>query len=93
MPSCRLSHARCYTCKYRSCYIDCRYRRLQTSNDCRLGELQSDVKLKAFEQERTSMMYEDTTRALKESQLNSEKLQKKLEVTALSLVLSGCDAI
>ena len=59
-----------------------RYRQLQTSNDCQLGELHSDVKLKAFEQERTSMMYEETVRALKEAQLNTEKLQKKLEVTA-----------
>ncbi|KAI0240866.1 hypothetical protein LSAT2_008339 [Lamellibrachia satsuma] len=56
------------------------YRRLQTNNDCRLGELQSDVKLKSFEQERTSMLYEETVRSLKEAQLNTEKLQKKLEV-------------
>ena len=68
----------------------CRYRQLQTSNDCQLGELHSDVKLKAFEQERTSMMYEETVRALKEAQLNTEKLQKKLEVSIYIIFPKCC---
>ena len=47
-----------------------------------MSELQNETRIKSFEAERTQMVYEETVRTLKETQLESEKAQKKLEVFA-----------
>lgn len=48
--------------------------------EVRLGELQSEVKLKTFEFDRLQMLYEENLKSLKSIQMDSEKLQKKNEV-------------
>ena len=45
-----------------------------------MADLHNEVKIKAFEAERTQMVYEETVRNFKESQLENEKMAKKLEV-------------
>lgn len=57
-----------------------RFRQLQTANDSTVSEVQSELKLKSFELERTQIVYEETLRNFKENQLEVEKLQKKIEV-------------
>lgn len=57
-----------------------RYRELQMNGDNKAVELKNDLKLKGFEVERTQMVHEETVRNLKESQLEIEKMQKKVEV-------------
>jgi progesterone-induced-blocking factor 1 len=57
-----------------------RYRELQMNGDNKTVELKNDLKLKGFEVERTQMVHEETVRNLKESQLEIEKMQKKVEV-------------
>ncbi|KAL5012861.1 hypothetical protein ScPMuIL_011412 [Solemya velum] len=66
------------TTKYEQLLTD--FRHLQATGDSRMSDLLNDVKIKGFESERTQMLYEETVRNLKESQLEVEKLQKKLEV-------------
>lgn len=56
------------------------FRQQQMSHDCKMSELHNEVKLKAFEAERTQLVYEETCRTLKQVQLDSEKLHAKLEV-------------
>lgn len=56
------------------------FRELQLNGDNKVVELQNDLKLKGFEVERTQMVHEETVRNLKESQLEIEKMQKKVEV-------------
>ncbi|CAH1778272.1 unnamed protein product [Owenia fusiformis] len=56
------------------------YRQQQINGDNALCETQNDLKMKAFEIERTQMVYEETLNNFKNSQLDIEKLQKKLEV-------------
>lgn len=66
--------------------IDCeefrlnRYRQYQSTMEVRLGELQSEVKLRTFEFDRLQMLYEENLKSLKSIQIESEKLQKKNEV-------------
>ena len=48
-----------------------------------MSDLHNDVKLKAFEAERTQLVYEETCRNLKECQLENEKSQKKFEVQCI----------
>ena len=60
--------------------LSIRYRTQQVSSDNRMSELQNETRIKSFEAERTQMVYEETVRTLKETQLESEKAQKKLEV-------------
>ena len=50
------------------------------SGDSRVSDLANELKLKSFETERTQLVYEETVKNLKESQLEVEKLQKKTEV-------------
>ncbi len=50
------------------------------SSDNRMSELQNEARIKSFEAERTHMVYEETVRNLKDTQLEAEKTQKKLEV-------------
>ena len=57
-----------------------RYRSQQVASDNRLSELQNDTRIKSFEAERTQMIYEETLRNHKDTQLEAEKTQKKLEV-------------
>ena len=59
----------------------CSFRQQQMTNDTKLSEAHSEAKLRAFEAERTQMVYEETVRTLKESQIEGEKLQKKLEAS------------
>lgn len=53
---------------------------MQMSHDNKMTEVINEVKLKAFEAERTQMVYEETVRNLKDCQLENEKMSKKLEV-------------
>jgi len=53
------------------------------TNDSQLSELQNQVKLKAFEAERTQLVHEETCHILKQTQLDNEKLTSKLEVCQL----------
>ena len=48
-----------------------------------MSDLANELKLKSFETERTQLVYEETVKNLKESQLDVEKLQKKTEVKTL----------
>ena len=62
-----------------------RFRALQVQNEGKVSEIHNEARLKAFEAERTSMVYEETVRTLKEVQVENEKLNKKLEVRFLWL--------
>ncbi len=57
-----------------------RYRQYQSTNEVRMGELQSEIKLKTFEFDRMQLLYEENLKSLKTIQMESEKLQKKNDV-------------
>ena len=57
-----------------------RYRQYQSTNEVRLGELQSELKLKTFELDRLQLLYEENLKSLKTTQIEIEKLQKKNDV-------------
>lgn len=57
-----------------------RYRNYQSTNEVRVGELQSDVKLRTFEFDRLQLLYEENLKSLKTTQIEMEKIQKKNEV-------------
>lgn len=57
-----------------------RYRQLQASMDTQIVELRSEIKRRTFDVEQSQVLYEDTIRKLKESQLENEKVEKKLQV-------------
>ncbi len=57
-----------------------RYRQYQSTTEVRLGELQSELKLRTFEFDRLQLLYEENLKSLKTIQIESEKLQKKNEV-------------
>ncbi len=57
-----------------------RYRQYQSTNEVRLGELQSELKLKTFESNRLQLLYEENLKSLKTIQIENEKLQKKNDV-------------
>ena len=61
------------------------FHQLQISGDNKSADLQNDLKIKSFELERTQMVYEETIRNLKKSQLENETLTQKCEVTNLLL--------
>jgi len=50
------------------------------TNESQLSELHNEVKLKAFEAERTQLVHEETCRVLKQAQFDNEKLGSKLDV-------------
>ena len=50
------------------------------SGDSRVSDVANELKLKSFEIERLQLVYEETVKNFKESQLDVEKLQKKTEV-------------
>ena len=54
------------------------------NNESRLADVQSQLKIREFETERTQLVLEETTRNLKAAQTECEKLLKKQEVSALS---------
>jgi len=56
------------------------FRQLQMTSDSQLLELHNEVKLKAFESDRTQLVHEETCRVLKQTQLDNEKLGSKLDV-------------
>jgi len=60
-----------------------RYRQYQNTTEVRLGELQSELKLRIFEFDRLQLLYEENLKSLKTIQIESEKLQKKNEVCYL----------
>jgi hypothetical protein len=57
-----------------------RHRQYQSTNEVRVGELQSELKLKTFEFDRLQLLYEENLKSLKTTQMESEKLQKKNDV-------------
>ena len=59
------------------------FRQLQLSTESQLVELHNDVKLKAFEADRTRLVHEETCHVLKQAQLDNEKLNSKLDVRRL----------
>jgi len=52
------------------------------SADSQLTALNNEVKLKAFEAERTQLVHEESCHVLKQTQLDNEKLHSKLDVSA-----------
>lgn len=66
---------------------DFRYRQLQASMDSQVIELRSEIKRKSFDVEQSQVLYEDTIRKLKESQLEHEKVEKKLQVCIKSVAI------
>ena len=50
------------------------------NGDNKLASVQNDLKLRSFEAERTQMVHEETVKKLKESEVENEKLEKKIEV-------------
>ncbi|XP_076467958.1 progesterone-induced-blocking factor 1-like [Babylonia areolata] len=56
------------------------YRESQSKAESRVSEVRNELKVKAFEAERSQMMYEETVKNLKDSQMEVEKLHKKAEV-------------
>ena len=67
-----------------------RHRQYQSTMEVRLGELQSEVKLKTFELDRFQLLYEENLKSLKTTQIQLEKFEKKTDV-CLSLRLSWID--
>lgn len=55
--------------------------------EVRLGELQSEVKLKTFELDRFQLLYEENLKSLKTSQIELEKLEKKNEVSPIIFMI------
>ena len=60
-----------------------RYRELQAASDSKVTELQSELKLKQFELDRSQMLYEETSQSLKQANVDTTKYQHKLEVFIL----------
>jgi len=75
--SCASSSSR--VCVYVSCAA-CSFRQLQMSTESQLLELHNDVKLKAFEADRTRLVHEETCHVLKQAQIDNDKLSSKLDV-------------
>jgi progesterone-induced-blocking factor 1 len=67
------------------------YRQLQVQSDSHVSELQSDNKLKSFEFERLQLVHDETKRNLKSSELEKEKLTKKVEVLTEELYVMRSD--
>uniref|UniRef100_A0A674BWH2 Progesterone immunomodulatory binding factor 1 n=1 Tax=Salmo trutta TaxID=8032 RepID=A0A674BWH2_SALTR len=61
------------------------FRGVQMGTDSRVAELLNQVKLKSLETERSQMVQEETARNLGQYQMETEKLQKKLEVMTKEL--------
>ena len=57
-----------------------RFRQHQISGDNKMSDMHSEVKLKAFESERSQLVYDEAMRNLKVSQLDNEKVSMKLDV-------------
>ena len=51
----------------------------------KLGESQSELKLRTFESDRLQLLYEENLKSLKATQMETEKLQKKNDVRFVSL--------
>ncbi|CAD5116145.1 DgyrCDS5068 [Dimorphilus gyrociliatus] len=64
--------------KYDQLLMD--FRQKQSSTDQKIGELTNEVRLKAFEVERTAIVLEESNRNVQECQKECDKLNKKLEV-------------
>ena len=63
------------------------FRQLQVSSDSRQTELHNEMKLKCFEADRTQLVHEETCRVLKQTQLDAEKLNSKLDVRLIAAIL------
>ncbi|CAF1266072.1 unnamed protein product [Adineta steineri] len=55
-------------------------RQYQSTSEVRLGELQSELKLRTFEFDRLQLLYEENLKLLKNTQNETEKLQKKTDL-------------
>lgn len=58
-----------------------RFREMQSKAESRTSDVRNELKVKAFEAERSQMVYEETVKKLRDSELEVEKLQKKAEVS------------
>jgi len=58
--------------------------------DTRVSQLSSELKVCEFERERTRLVFEETSKNLKDFQTENEKLLKKLEVGELAKIRMGC---
>ena len=58
----------------------CSYHELQASGDRQVCELQAMLKIANFEKERASLANQETVSQLRQSQLDREKLQKKVRL-------------
>ncbi|XP_041055305.1 progesterone-induced-blocking factor 1 [Carcharodon carcharias] len=56
------------------------FRQMQVNTDSRISELMNQTKLKTFEAERAQLVQKETTKNLKQCQVECDKYQKKLEV-------------
>ncbi|BFZ15223.1 hypothetical protein BsWGS_18261 [Bradybaena similaris] len=56
------------------------FRQLQSKHENRLSEIQNELKIKMFDAERSQMVYAETVKNLGTSEMEIEKLQKKIEV-------------
>ena len=54
---------------------------MQSKAESRTSDVRNELKVKAFEAERSQMVYEETVKKLRDSELEVEKLQKKAEVS------------
>ena len=54
---------------------------MQSKAESSTSEVRNELKVKAFEAERSQMVYEETVKNLRDSELEVEKLQKKVEVS------------
>eukprot|EP00794_Sanderia_malayensis_P008448 gene8448-9350_t len=55
------------------------FRNLQMSSENRAAELANEIRMKAFESQRLQLLYEETNKNLKKSNLEGEKLRKQNE--------------
>ena len=60
------------------CFI--RYRKEKAELDTELSQLRSEMKMAEYERSRAQLLQEETTKNLKDCQMENEKLLKKLEV-------------
>ncbi|XP_013420378.1 progesterone-induced-blocking factor 1 isoform X1 [Lingula anatina] len=60
--------------------LQAEYQTLQSDLNTKISDIHNQLRLKTFELERSQLLYEETLKNFKASQLDKEKIQKKLEV-------------
>lgn len=58
----------------------CRYRKEKADLDAELSQIRSEMKMAEYERTRAQMLQEETSKNLKDCQVENEKILKKLEV-------------